>query len=235
MIALSGFGLAEAGPYRGTLPAGSVVGLIGRGGTQVTQFLEAVCGARRHRGQVLVHGRVRRSRDVAYAPEEPEQILFGRTGRDALGGGAGEQTLIALGGGHLLERDFLTLSSGERRRLALAAVLGSGRPLLLFDLPTAGLDPEGQDTFWRAVEQYPGVCVVSLLEATEAVHCTALWTVPGEGEPLRAQGIVPAPVQRAAGWPPDPLADLAWTIGSEARDQEHVGKELRRWAIRDRS
>ena len=40
----------------------------------------------------------------------------------------------------LLEQGFLTLSTGERRRLMLARVLIQGPPLLVLDEPFDGLD-----------------------------------------------------------------------------------------------
>ncbi|MFN2371145.1 MAG: ABC transporter ATP-binding protein, partial [Candidatus Krumholzibacteriia bacterium] len=36
------------------------------------------------------------------------------------------------------------LSTGQRRRLALGLALGSGRPLILLDEPTAALDRDGR-------------------------------------------------------------------------------------------
>lgn len=46
-------------------------------------------------------------------------------------------------------RDPFTLSAGEKRRLALAAVLAMGPSLVIFDEPTAGLDPDGTAWFFR--------------------------------------------------------------------------------------
>lgn len=47
------------------------------------------------------------------------------------------------------------LSSGQRRRLALALALRSGRPLLLVDEPTVGLDGEGRRLARRLLREAP--------------------------------------------------------------------------------
>lgn len=231
MIEFREFGLAESGPYRVTLERGSVLGLLAAGGPQATRLLEAIAGVRRHRGQVLVLGRPRRASDVAFAPEEVEQILFGRTAAEAIGPG-GQAFAPSLGADHLLLRPPQELSSGERRRLALAAVFGSGRPLLLFDRPTAGLDPEGQALFWQALLAQPGVAVLTLASQAECSQCTALLPVPGDG-PAWPGGAISAERQRLVRWPPDEASDLAWTLGVENEPTGLAG-EVASWRARRR-
>jgi energy-coupling factor transport system ATP-binding protein len=45
----------------------------------------------------------------------------------------------------------LALSGGEKRRVAIAGILASKPKVLIFDEPTAGLDPAGQEAFIRLV------------------------------------------------------------------------------------
>jgi energy-coupling factor transporter ATP-binding protein EcfA2 len=47
------------------------------------------------------------------------------------------------------------LSSGQKRRLALALVVCSGRPLLLLDEPTAGLDRQGRRRVLELLAEIP--------------------------------------------------------------------------------
>ena len=226
MIALKSLAVTGAGPYTLDLAGGAVLGLLASRGDTAQGLLEALGGARRHQGLVLVRGKPRRAGDVAYAPAEVEQILFGRTAAEAIGP-RGQAYAARLAADHLLERSPQELSSGERRRLALAAVFGSGRPLLLFDRPTAGLDPQGQELFWRAAAEQTGVIVLTLVTPVEARHCSGILAVPGTGE-LWPGGAIPAERQRLAGWPPDQAADLAWTLGIKG-DAKTLAEEVAAW------
>jgi energy-coupling factor transport system ATP-binding protein len=60
-----------------------------------------------------------------------------------------EETAIALGVAHLLERRTDTLSGGELQRVAIAAAMVHGPVLLLLDEPTSQLDPvAGDELVW---------------------------------------------------------------------------------------
>jgi energy-coupling factor transport system ATP-binding protein len=56
-----------------------------------------------------------------------------------------EETALALGVGHLLDRRTETLSGGELQRVAIAAAMVHGPALLLLDEPTSQLDPVAGD------------------------------------------------------------------------------------------
>jgi energy-coupling factor transport system ATP-binding protein len=74
-----------------------------------------------------------------------------------------EETALALGVGHLLERRTDTLSGGELQRVALAAAMVHGPDLLLLDEPTSQLDPvAGDELVWllRRLNEDWGTAVV---------------------------------------------------------------------------
>ena len=66
----------------------------------------------------------------------------------------GSKTLDPLGLSHLGEVPVRLLSSGQRRRAALARVTGSGAPLWLLDEPMNALDADGAGRLGRLISQH---------------------------------------------------------------------------------
>lgn len=153
------------------LRAGDRLGLCGPNGCGKSTLLAMCAGARRpDEGAVALCGRRlyrRGDRDTTHglamlAPQFPE-YLFSRSsvarelavdpafaGRDAEAFAA--ELGLPPGSASRHPRD---LSCGQRRRLALGLVLRSGRPLLLVDEPTVGLDADGRALARRLLEAAP--------------------------------------------------------------------------------
>ncbi|MGI3187073.1 heme ABC exporter ATP-binding protein CcmA [Nioella aestuarii] len=72
--------------------------------------------------------------------------VFGATGIDA--------AVAAFDLGELLDRRAGNLSAGQKRRLSLARLLVTGRPVWCLDEPTVSLDVENVSRFARAVETH---------------------------------------------------------------------------------
>ncbi len=54
----------------------------------------------------------------------------------------------------LLSKSPFDLSGGEKRRAAIAGIMAMKPEIIIFDEPTAGLDPIGRETVLKAIENY---------------------------------------------------------------------------------
>lgn len=164
------------------IAAGERVAVAGPNGAGKTSLLLAMVGALPFSGTIAVGGRaldpksleaVRR--EVGYVFADPSDQLFLPTVSEEVGFGprqrgiAGEAlaarvaaALDAVGLGGFEQRSPLALSLGEQRRLAAATVLSSEPAALLFDEPTASLDPRAR----RAMLDTLGALDATLLLAT---------------------------------------------------------------------
>lgn len=161
-------GCRFGGPFPGfggldlTVGPGQRIGLCGPNGCGKTTLLAVCAGARRpDAGQVRLGGRLlyrNKGLDLDHgrsllAPQFPEYFFCRSTVAQEM---ALDPCLAGTDPGRFLEELGLPadlarsnpcdLSSGQRRRLAVALVVRSGRPLLLLDEPTAA-----QDSFGRSL------------------------------------------------------------------------------------
>jgi energy-coupling factor transporter ATP-binding protein EcfA2 len=153
------------------LKQGQRLGLFGSNGCGKSTLLAALAGARRPDGGEVYLGdrRLYRSRGLdlehgraMLAPQFPEYLFTRPTvGQElavdpVLAGRAPDQILAGWGlPGDLAERNPHSLSTGQRRRLALGLVLASERPVLLLDEPAAALDRRGRARVLEALAQLP--------------------------------------------------------------------------------
>lgn len=75
-----------------------------------------------------------------------------------------DAALEAVGGSAFAARRMDALSSGERRRMALALALATGAPVLLLDEPTAHLDTATRRAFYDLLRQSGRTLVMSIHE-----------------------------------------------------------------------
>jgi len=119
---------------------GEVVALTGRNGAGKTTLARLAAGLLEPDAGEVAHAR------AAYLPQDPGRHVVAERVLDEVALGAGEgrarAALERLGLGPQLDRHPRDLSSGERERLALAAVLATEPELLVLDEPTRGVDPE---------------------------------------------------------------------------------------------
>jgi energy-coupling factor transport system ATP-binding protein len=134
---------------------GEVVALTGANGSGKTTLLRTIAGL-----LPPLSGSVeRRPGRIAYLPQNPSALLHRATVRSEIAwtlmrtrsGGGADAVLDELGLTAVAERDPRDLSSGQRQRAALAAVLAGGPSLLLLDEPTRGMDDAARTSLATAV------------------------------------------------------------------------------------
>ena len=127
-----------------SLRRGEVVGLVGPNGSGKTTLAKIASGLLEP-----TSGRVARSGRATYLSQDPGRYLACERCDDevALGASsraAADRALCAVGLRGYEARHPRDLSSGERERLALAAVLATEADVLVLDEPTRGLDPDAR-------------------------------------------------------------------------------------------
>jgi energy-coupling factor transport system ATP-binding protein len=136
---------------------GEVVALVGPNGGGKTTLLRTIAGL-----LLPISGRVHRAPGrVAYLPQNPMALLHRPTVTAEVAWtvrgdaqSADAAALIAeLGLTHLADRDPRDLSTGERQRAAIAAVLAGAPHIALLDEPTRGMDDAARDALCRVIER----------------------------------------------------------------------------------
>jgi len=125
------------------LRRGEVVALVGPNGSGKTTLAKLAAGLLEPLG-----GRVERCGRATYLSQDPGRYVFRERADEEVAVGvdgdlaAASRALAPVGLSGYEDRHPRDLSSGERERLALAAVLVPEPDLLVLDEPTRGVDPE---------------------------------------------------------------------------------------------
>lgn len=156
--------------------AGEVVALVGRNGSGKTTLLRCLMGLLTpDRGHIWFEGNSldgwpvsRRARRIGFVPQWPSAMLFGQSVRQELWQTLRnhglehspplepERLLERLGLRAVAERYPRDLSSGERQRAAIAAVMVAQPKVVLLDEPTLGIDPLAQRDLGSLIESWRG-------------------------------------------------------------------------------
>jgi heme ABC exporter ATP-binding subunit CcmA len=148
------------------LRAGQIVGLIGPNGAGKTTLLMIVAGAvRPAAGRVRIEGgdpEQRQETDIGLLAHRTaikarltvaENLKFWAAVNGVAAGGV-EAALETVGLLPIADLDAGVLSAGQTRRLALARLVHSDRPVWLLDEPTAALDADGEKLVARLIDAH---------------------------------------------------------------------------------
>jgi len=213
-----------------TIFPGEIVGLIGPNGagkSTLLLHLNGILHSENQNGAINILGkffeqknlRWIRSRvglvfqnpdDQLFSPTVFEDIAFGPLNM-GLDRNQGEQAVKkALESVHMAgyeERAPHHLSLGEKKRIAIAAVLAMGPEILVFDEPTSNLDPRGRWELIKLFRQLPGTKIIATHDL-EMVRTLCTRTVIMDRGRITADGetcgiLENLPLLRASGLAPE--------------------------------
>ena len=168
--------------------AGEFVGIVGCTGCGKTTLLKAMAGLLEVQdGEILLDGenifsrrfdRAVLRRKVGMVFQYPEYQLFAQTVEKDVGFGLKYSRLsreekqervrwaleqMGFSYEEIKDQSPLSLSGGEKRRVAIAGVLATKPELLMLDEPLAGLDPMAREMFLEFLEKLTGQGVTVLM------------------------------------------------------------------------
>ncbi|HEY8728330.1 MAG TPA: ABC transporter ATP-binding protein [Acidothermaceae bacterium] len=145
-------------------------------------------------------------------------------------------TELALEG--FVDRPIAKLSGGQRRLAGVGAALIAGRPVLVLDEPTTGLDPTARRAVWAALERRRAELAVTVVlvthnvvEAETVLDRVAILEhgrVIANGTPGELKAMVDRDVRLELAWRHDPPDADPLVLSLRARAVEHG----RRWTVR---
>lgn len=158
-------------------PAGQITCIAGANGIGKTTLVRVLCGlAAPSSGSISLDGvpasRKTRRSACALVMQDTGRQLFSDTlageltiGASHASGQSGEQLLADFDLANLGERHPLSLSGGQKQRLVIAAARATGRPIVILDEPTSGVDVRHLDsitaTLRRIADEGAAVIVVT--------------------------------------------------------------------------
>lgn len=153
LLEVDGFGTPAGGSFSLRVAAGELVLLEGPNGSGKTTLLRCIAGLAPHaatRQPGVATGRFHAQGPVRLVLQDPRDTLVGLTV-------AGEFRLrrqpVPGPLSPLEDRDVATLSSGEARKVALAAATPAGPGILLLDEPAEGLDAAAKEDLLALVRR----------------------------------------------------------------------------------
>ncbi|MCX7597335.1 MAG: energy-coupling factor ABC transporter ATP-binding protein [Armatimonadetes bacterium] len=163
------------------VPQGQRVALIGPNGAGKSTLLLHLNGLLRGRGHISILGLTPEPRNlrmlrqqVGLVFQNPDDQIFMPTVFDEVAYAAVNQgwpaeeikrrtqeAMEATGVAHLANKHPLSLSVGQKKRVAIASVLVTDNKLLALDEPSAALDPVGKRDLLKLLQTLPSTMIVA--------------------------------------------------------------------------
>ena len=185
-------------------PAGQITCIAGANGIGKTTLVRVLCGlAAPSSGSISLDGvpasRKTRRSACALVMQDTGRQLFSDTlageltiGASHASGQSGEQLLADFDLANLGERHPLSLSGGQKQRLVIAAARATGRPIVILDEPTSGVDARHLDsitaTLRRIADEGAAVVVVTHDGEFAAACADRLMTLTATGISCAREG-----------------------------------------------
>ncbi len=161
--------------------SGEKIALIGQNGAGKSTFLLHLNGILQGTGEITVSGMMLKKQslkpirakvglvfqspdDQLFSPTVFEDVAFGPIYMGLPENEIRERVAQALADVEMSgfsDRVTFHLSMGEKKRIAIATVLAMQPEILVFDEPTAGLDPRARRNLIRLIEQLPQTLIVA--------------------------------------------------------------------------
>ena len=137
-----------------TAMQGEIFALLGANGAGKTTTLECIEGIRRyHEGTIRVHGRIGVQLQSSSLMENITALeaykLFSKWNNAKV-----DQTVLQnFGIMEFRNKQYGTLSTGQKRKLHLVIALINDPDIIILDEPTAGLDPQARAAVWKYIRR----------------------------------------------------------------------------------
>nr|WP_269135802.1 ATP-binding cassette domain-containing protein [Sporosarcina cyprini] len=132
-----------------TLQKGEVAVLAGANGSGKSTMLKALAGLIPTKGTVV-------PKALGYVPQSPEFLFVSKTVEEEIAYGGGQKSreiMEALQLEPVAQSHPFAVSHGQKRRVAIAAMLCDGRDVILMDEPTSGQDAVSLQELSRLIDE----------------------------------------------------------------------------------
>lgn len=154
-----------------TLNHGEITVLAGPNGSGKSTLLKSLCQLVPSSGSV-------EPKYLGYVPQSPEFLFLTKNVRDEVGYGGGnnvDEMLTRLQLLPITDSHPFAVSHGQKRRVAIAAMLCDGRDIILMDEPTSGQDAAALTELLQLIDERAraGTTFLIVTHDMEFAHCLA--------------------------------------------------------------